>query len=74
MANIKKGAERIAQRSFKCCTKNTKILVLGIIALLLDLMDGSIVPCKIEGSKALAAIFLAIEPLELKHRKGWDLN
>ncbi|KAJ7359881.1 hypothetical protein DFH08DRAFT_801643 [Mycena albidolilacea] len=41
---------------------------------LLDLLDGSIVPCKIEGSKALAAIFLAIEPLELKHRKGWDLN
>ncbi|KAJ7347295.1 hypothetical protein DFH08DRAFT_809053 [Mycena albidolilacea] len=41
---------------------------------LLDLLDGSIVPCKIERSKALAAIFLAIEPLELKHRKGWDLN
>jgi hypothetical protein len=41
---------------------------------LLDLLDGSIVPCKIEGSKALDAMFLATEPLELKHRRGWDLD
>ncbi|KAJ7823116.1 hypothetical protein B0H13DRAFT_2376254 [Mycena leptocephala] len=41
---------------------------------LLDLLDGSIVPCKIDGTKALEAMFLATDPIELKHRRGWDIN
>jgi hypothetical protein len=41
---------------------------------LLALLDGSIVPCKIEGSAALDAMFLTTDPLELKHRRRWDLD
>jgi hypothetical protein len=41
---------------------------------LLDLLDGSIVPCNIDGTKALEAMFLATDPIELKHRRGWDIN
>ncbi|KAJ6463160.1 hypothetical protein C8R47DRAFT_1225277 [Mycena vitilis] len=38
-----------------------------------DLLDGSIVPKNIDGSKALEAMFLSTNPLELKHRRRWDL-
>jgi hypothetical protein len=41
---------------------------------LLDLLVGSIVPCKIDGTKALEAMFLATDTIDLKHRKGWDIN
>ncbi|KAJ7660274.1 hypothetical protein DFH06DRAFT_1401711 [Mycena polygramma] len=39
-----------------------------------DLLDGSIVPRRIDGTKALEAMFLSTNPLELKHRKRWDLD
>lgn len=41
---------------------------------LLDLLDGSTVPCKMDGTKALEAMFLATDPIELKDRRGWDVN
>ncbi|KAJ6600906.1 hypothetical protein B0H10DRAFT_1958521 [Mycena sp. CBHHK59/15] len=40
----------------------------------LDLLDQSIIPWEFNGSDALEAMFLATNPVELKHRKGWDLN
>ncbi|KAJ7732049.1 hypothetical protein DFH07DRAFT_781037 [Mycena maculata] len=39
-----------------------------------DLLDGAIIPCRLDGSEALEAMFLATDPLELKHKRGWDLN
>ncbi|KAJ7141625.1 hypothetical protein C8R46DRAFT_1233752 [Mycena filopes] len=39
----------------------------------LELLNGSIRPCRPDGSKALQAMFLATEPLELEHRRGWNI-
>ncbi|KAJ7105928.1 hypothetical protein C8R44DRAFT_886375 [Mycena epipterygia] len=40
----------------------------------LELFDKTIVPCKLDTTEALRAMFLATDPVDLKHRKGWNLD
>ncbi|KAJ7831547.1 hypothetical protein B0H14DRAFT_3464011 [Mycena olivaceomarginata] len=41
---------------------------------LLELFDKTIVPCKLDATQTLRAMFLATDPADLKHRKGWDID
>ncbi|KAJ7077739.1 hypothetical protein C8R44DRAFT_896157 [Mycena epipterygia] len=41
---------------------------------LLELFDKTIVPCKLDATEALRAMFLATDTVDLKYRKGWNLD